>query len=54
MTTNKISLGVRKVSWAKKQTVIPEAVLEALELEEGDSIHFYLVDAIIVLEKEKP
>ena len=49
-----VKLGKRKISWAKKQLVIPEAVISALELEEGDSTQFILEGGRIFLEKEKP
>lgn len=49
-----VKLGKRKISWAKKQLVIPEAVLSVMELEEGDLIQFLLVDGKVFLEKEKP
>jgi bifunctional DNA-binding transcriptional regulator/antitoxin component of YhaV-PrlF toxin-antitoxin module len=49
-----LNLGTRKVSWAKKQIVLPEAVLNKLELEEGDCLSFVLDDSHVVLVKVKP
>lgn len=49
-----VKLGKRKISWAKKQLVVPEAVLSAMELEEGDLVQFVLQDGKVFLEKEKP
>jgi bifunctional DNA-binding transcriptional regulator/antitoxin component of YhaV-PrlF toxin-antitoxin module len=52
--TQQISLGTRKVSWAKKQVVVPEAVLNVLEIEQADSLKFILCDGKVFVEKVKP
>ena len=51
--TQQISLGTRKVSWAKKQVVVPEAVLEALEIKQEDLLKFVLSDGKVFVEKVK-
>jgi bifunctional DNA-binding transcriptional regulator/antitoxin component of YhaV-PrlF toxin-antitoxin module len=48
----KIKLGKRKVSWVKKQLVVPMAVVSALELEEGDFVQFVFDGGRVFLEKE--
>jgi bifunctional DNA-binding transcriptional regulator/antitoxin component of YhaV-PrlF toxin-antitoxin module len=53
MCVHQIKLGKRKISWSKKQIVVPEAAISALELEEGDFVQFILVDSKVFLEKEK-
>ena len=52
--TQQVKLGKRRVSWPKKQIVVPEAALSALGLEEGDFVQFVLEDGKVFLEKEKP
>jgi bifunctional DNA-binding transcriptional regulator/antitoxin component of YhaV-PrlF toxin-antitoxin module len=51
---SQVKLGSRKVSWPKKQIVIPEAALLTLELEEGDSLQFIWENGIVRVEKDKP
>lgn len=49
-----LKLGTRKISWKSKQTVIPEAAVNALELEDGDYVTFLLDKGKVYVEKEKP